>query len=164
MKTRSVGDRPARCKFVSAVDALRSLDPDLERAAQLKVAHRDDGPGGDAALVARLRAHVAGARRDVVRLYGGSVRAILIRVLGANDPERADLMQEVFLRVFAGLDTLDDPQAFRAWVSRIAVLVAREHIRRRQRQRWFMRFGEPPDVPAAIAGEGVREAVRSVYA
>jgi RNA polymerase sigma-70 factor (ECF subfamily) len=161
----SAGERPRLPRtFVSAVDRLRSLEDGLERAGHLRLAARPEGPEGDAALVAGVRTHAAGARRDVVRQYGGLVRAILIRLLGVGEPERADLIQEVFLRVFSSIDGLEQPEAFKAWISRMTVFVAREHIRRKRRWRWFTLFGDPPDAPSPTAGEGVREAVRCVYA
>ncbi|HXI54589.1 MAG TPA: sigma-70 family RNA polymerase sigma factor, partial [Polyangia bacterium] len=124
----------------------------------------DDG-AHSAALVADLRARSPEARRALVRQYGGFVRTILIRLLGAGDPERADLLQDVFLRVFEGIDSLQRPEALQAWLARIAVFVAREHIRRQRRRRWLVFFAEPPDTPAPGApNEGTREAVRCVYA
>jgi RNA polymerase sigma-70 factor (ECF subfamily) len=143
-----------------------SLDQRLNQAGHLKLAAEPDDPGADALLVAGLRARSPGARREVVRRHGGHVRAILVRLLGGGDPERGDLLQEVFLRVFEGIDQLDAPDRFKAWLSRITVFVAREHIRRVRRRRWMTFFGgEPPETASpSTAGEGVREAVRCVYA
>jgi RNA polymerase sigma-70 factor (ECF subfamily) len=139
----------------------------VEPARHLKLAVSDDA-AANAALVADLRARHPGARRELVRRFGGLVRTILVRLLGAGESERADrqdLLQDVFLRAFEGVDQLERPEALRAWLSRIAVFVAREHIRRMRRRRWLSFFGDPPDAPApGTAGEGVREAVRCVYA
>jgi RNA polymerase sigma-70 factor, ECF subfamily len=152
---------------VSAVSGLETLDEGVEHARHLKLAVSDSGTAS-AGLVADLRARLPAARREVVHRYGGLVRTILIRLLGSGDSDRADrqdLLQDVFLRVFEGIDQLERPEALKAWVSRIAVFVAREHIRRLRRRRWLLFFGDPPDAPApATAGEGLREAVRCVYA
>jgi RNA polymerase sigma-70 factor (ECF subfamily) len=142
-----------------------SLEEGLNRAVNLKLTAEPDDDRTDAGLVAGLSARTPGARREVVRRYGGHVRAILVRLLGGGDPERADLLQEVFLRVFEGIDQLDQPEKFKAWLSRITVFVAREHIRRVRRRRWMTFFGDPPDTASpSTAGEGVREAIRCVYA
>jgi RNA polymerase sigma-70 factor (ECF subfamily) len=158
----SLGERPTN--NVSAGPWLGLLDSTLDRATNLKVARASDGPTTDVDLVVALRTRAAGARRDVVHRYGGHVRAILVRLLGADDTERADLLQDVFVRVFEGIDHLESAESFKAWLSRITVFVAREHIRRKRRWRWMMPFGDPPDTPSATAGESTREAVRCVYA
>src|SRR5436190_2136067 len=106
------------------------LKRSLDRSANLQLAPDRDHDDGAMALVAGLRAGSPGARRDVVRAYGGHVRAILVRLLGAHEQERSDLLQDVFLRVFEGIDRLETPEALKAWLSRITVFVAREHIRR----------------------------------
>lgn len=151
------------------MNELESLDGGLDRSAHLRLAISPDTHGADVALdvalAEGLRARSPGARRDVVRRYGGHVRAILLRLLGGDDQERADLLQEVFLRVFEGIDQLDAPESFKGWISRITVFVAREHIRRVRRRRWITLFSDPPDIPSpSTPGEGVREAVRCVYA
>jgi RNA polymerase sigma-70 factor (ECF subfamily) len=101
----------------------------------------------------------------LVRRYGGLVSTILVRLLGASDSSQADLLQDVFLRAFEGIDQLEHPDALKSWISGIAVFVAREHIRRARHRRWLSFSADPPDSPALnSANEGVREAVRCVYA
>lgn len=152
------------CSLLSAVPGLESLDEAVEHARHLRLTAADDTTA-DADLVAGLRARLPSARREVVRRFGGLVRTILIRVLGAGDTERVDLLHDVFVRVFEGIATLERPDALKAWIGRIAVFVAREHMRRNRRRRWLSFFDDPPDAPSpAVAGEGVREAVRCVYA
>jgi RNA polymerase sigma-70 factor (ECF subfamily) len=119
--------------------------------------------GDDADLVAALRAREAWAAAALVARHADHVRRILMRVLGGDD-EQSDLAQEVFTRALAGIDRLDDPGAIRGWLTNIAVFTAREAIRRRRRRRWLLPFGDrPPEVAAAWADPGLREAARCVY-
>ena len=62
-----------------------------------------------------------------------------------------DLLQEVWLDVFRGLPRLADPQAFRAWIYRIARDRAFGHLRKSKRQE--QPLGEI-DVPDEAAEEG----------
>ena len=67
--------------------------------------------------------------------------AKLVRILGANY-EIEDLTQEVFFRTLTRLDRLENPEALGAFMTSIAVVVAREKIRARRRARerapgWF---------------------------
>lgn len=62
---------------------------------------------GDAAAFARLHA-----------LYGRMVHAIVLRRAPAE--EAADLVQDIFLKAWRTLPSLDDPDAFAAWLGQIA--------------------------------------------
>jgi RNA polymerase sigma-70 factor (ECF subfamily) len=61
--------------------------------------------------------------------FAPMVFTILRRTLGARH-EHEDLLQEVFLRVFHRLDTLDNPAALRSFVYSFAIRVMREELRR----------------------------------
>ncbi len=77
-----------------------------------------------------------------------------------------DLVQEVFVRAFQRVEELREPRALPAWLTGIAVNVARETIRAGKRRRWlrFMAEEETPDVPALVAAPETRAAVRAFYA
>jgi RNA polymerase sigma-70 factor (ECF subfamily) len=93
------------------------------------------------------------------------VRAILRRILGP-DSEVNDLVQDVFLRIFKRIATLRDPQAFRAFVMRVATHAAISELRRRRVRRWLRltRDGILPDVPvSAVASSPERLAMRALY-
>lgn len=84
-------------------------------------------------LVRRLRSRdEAAAREAVERLYD-----LVARVVGAHRPQReehADLMQEVFLRVFSRIDQFREQSPFPHWVSRIALRVCLDRLRHHQRR------------------------------
>jgi RNA polymerase sigma-70 factor (ECF subfamily) len=77
--------------------------------------------GGDRAAFGRL-----------VEMHFGGVYGLLFRLVGS--PEDAeDLAQEVFVRAWKSLDTLADGQSLRPWLSRIAVNLFYDHLRKRGR-------------------------------
>ena len=118
----------------------------------------------DSELVAALCEGHPAAKVELFDRYVRHVERILARVLG-HDAELADLLHEVFARSLDAIDTLENPHALKGWLTSIAVLTAREWIRRRIRGRW-LRFVAPEDVPevldAAPDAEG-REALRATY-
>jgi len=118
----------------------------------------------DAALVRALRAGDPHAGAMLFDRYGLHVRRVLARVLGP-DPELADLLQDVFVAALASLHSLEDPAALKAWLTRVAVFMARGRIRRRARWR-FLRFVPDDELPEAIApGQDADacEAMAAVY-
>ena len=104
------------------------------------------------------------ARIELFDRYAGHVERILVRVLG-QDAELADLLHDVFVRSLTAIDTLEAPEALKAWLTGIAVLTARECIRRRTRGRWlrFLAPEELPDVEGAASDDEGREALRATY-
>lgn len=66
--------------------------------------------------------------------HGPRLRRVLGRVLGA-DTDAADLLHDVYVAALEGMNRLEDPAALSAWLSQIAVNVARAHIRWRVRDR-----------------------------
>lgn len=118
----------------------------------------------DRALVEALIAGNPAARAVLFDRYVGHVERILVRILG-HDCELADLLHEVFARSLAAIETLEDPAALKAWLTGVAVLTARESLRRRARGRWLRFFPaeDLPEVEAAIADEETREALRATY-
>lgn len=77
------------------------------------------------AASADLRDHVIAARRGdaaafgrLHALHGRMVHAIVLRRAPAE--EAADLVQDIFLKAWRTLPSLDDPDAFTAWLGQIA--------------------------------------------
>ncbi len=117
-------------------------------------------------LVEGLRSGAAWAAGELVRTYGAHVQRVVTRILGFGDPDRDDVLQEVFVRAIAGIAGLSEPAALRAWLTTLTVYTAREQIRRRRRRRWLAFADRPPerDDPTTSASEEIREAARCVYA
>jgi uncharacterized protein len=77
--------------------------------------------GGDPAAFAAL---VAPVRRRMV--------AVTARIVGANDAE--DVVQEALIRAFLGLSRLRDPERVEAWLTAVAVNVAKMWLRSKASQ------------------------------
>lgn len=85
-----------------------------------------------AALVAGVRARNANAVAALFDRFGPHVHNILLHVLGP-EPDVGDLLHDVFVKAIERSNELRDPGALKAWLSSIAVLTARSHLRRRRR-------------------------------
>jgi RNA polymerase sigma-70 factor (ECF subfamily) len=71
---------------------------------------------------------------DVVRRYQARVVSVLHRY--ERDPHRLeDLAQETFVKAWRARGTFDRRAPFEHWISRIAVRVALDHLRREKRRR-----------------------------
>ena len=70
----------------------------------------------------------------LIALYDQRVLGLLIQLLG-NSEDAGDAYQEVFIRVWRGLDRFRFDADFFTWLYRIAVNTALSHRRRRQRHR-----------------------------
>lgn len=117
----------------------------------------------DEALVTALRARDTAAASVLVKRYGSHLRRVLLRVLGGQDNEVADVLQEVIVRAWEGIAGLKDPGALKSWLTQIAVFTARGVIRGRHRRRWLTFFETVPEPAASWAGPDFRDAAASVY-
>jgi RNA polymerase sigma-70 factor, ECF subfamily len=77
-----------------------------------------------------LMRHEPWAARAVMERFQPSVQRLLSRMLGVGT-DVEDTSQEVFLRLFARIDALEEPAALRAYLHSIAVRVACWELRRR---------------------------------
>jgi len=115
-------------------------------------------------LVRALAAAEPWAERALLQAEMPHVERLLTRMLGFC-AELDDLTQEVFIRAFARITELREPESLRAWLSSIAVFVAREAIRRKRRRRWlvFLPAETRPEQPAGAASFEARAALRVFY-
>lgn len=129
-----------------------------------KVVHPLTFEGDDRALVRALKADHPGAYKELYQQYAGDILAVLYRVLG-SDAEMDELLHEVFFRAFRNVDSIQDPNKLRAWLTGIAVHVARGTIRKRRRGRW-LQFFDPfslPEAPEPDHADDTRRALRRTY-
>ena len=91
-----------------------------------------DAAAHDALLIERLRANEELAYEELIKRFEHPVYNLVYRLL--NDPsESADVVQEVFLKVFRKVDGFRGDCSLKTWIYRIAV-----HESYNQR-RWFRR-------------------------
>lgn len=134
---------------------------------RLPASARPSGEAGredDVRLVRGLREHEPWAAAVLAQRYLDHVRRVLVRVMGAGEPDLDDLVQEVFTRALGGAHRLSFAGALTSWLTSIAVFTGRETIRRRSRWRWLWFTSTPPDRPAPEPPAEVGEAARAVYA
>lgn len=79
-------------------------------------------------LLDRLRERDELAFNEVVRLYGGRVYNLVLRMVG-NRAEAEDIAQEVFVTVFKSVETFREESRFSTWLLRIAANHAKNRIK-----------------------------------
>ncbi len=107
----------------------------------------------DAALVLAARAGELWAQEALFQRYARMVLALSQRILAGRD-DADDLAQDAFVYAFTRLDTLQNPQAFHAWLRSIVVRTASKRLRRqRLLTRLGLRRSEPIEPDTVIAVE-----------
>jgi RNA polymerase sigma-70 factor (ECF subfamily) len=113
----------------------------------------------DADLSRRAIAGDRNAAGEIYDRYAPLVRAILLDATGSVD-EANDLVQEVFVRAFAGLAQLRQPELLCGWLAGIARRQGAEYRRSKAQQR--RRFKELVDDPFQTNGEAPNEEIELV--
>src|SRR5580765_6655953 len=91
------------------------------------------GPVDEAELIERCRADDRGAHDELYHRFRRQVAGNLFRVLG-DRTDLDDLVQEVFVIAFRGLDKFRGDARLSTWLYRICVNVALGRIRTRKRR------------------------------
>src|SRR5919202_6471677 len=86
----------------------------------------------DARILRGLRAGIDTAYEELIERYEQPVYSMVYRLLG-NQTDACDVVQEVFLKVFRGVNAFREQSSLRTWIYRIAVNEANNH------RRWFAR-------------------------
>ena len=86
----------------------------------------------DARILRGLRAGIEGAYEELIEKYEQPVFGMVYRLLG-NESDACDVVQEVFLKIFRGVNAFREQSSLRTWIYRIAVNEAHNH------RRWFVR-------------------------
>ena len=138
----------------------------VARANQLRASTRSGLGPTDAALVVAARAGEAWAQEALFVRHGKMVVGLAHRVLAGRE-DADDLTQDVFVHALSRLDSLENPQAFAAWIGSITVRMASKRLRRhRLMVRLGLRRNEPIDLDGLIsklAPTDVRSELRLVY-
>lgn len=120
----------------------------------------------DAALVIAARAGEGWAQEALFQRYARLVVGLAQRIL-PHPADADDLTQDVFVHALNRLDTLQNPQAFAAWISSIVVRTASKRLRtRRLLARLGLRRPDAPDLDAIVAATAppdVAAELRRVY-
>ena len=109
----------------------------------------------DARILRGLRAGVESAYEELIERYEHPVYSMVYRLLG-NQTDACDVVQEVFLKVFRGVNSFREQSSLRTWVYRIAVNEAHNH------RRWFARHCRR-EVPLEKEGLDHEQAIEFAY-
>ena len=97
-------------------------------------AGEDASDVSDEDLLQRVRRDEPGAVQQLYERHAAAVFRRLTHLVGP-DPEREDLMQEVFADLFRQLDSYRGAASLRTYIFRIVSNKAFDHLRQRQRRR-----------------------------
>jgi RNA polymerase sigma-70 factor, ECF subfamily len=75
------------------------------------------------------------AFRELYRRHSPLLFRLALRLLGGNDPDAGDVLQEAWCRAFEGLRRFRGGSSLRTWLAGVVVNCAREHIRARAQSR-----------------------------
>lgn len=120
------------------------------------------------ALIERAQRGDTAAFKQIFVTHRGDVSRVVYRMLGPV-PDVEDVVQDVFLHVHRSLPSFRGDSKFSTWLYRLAVNVARMHLRKgRSRPRFAdvevpeaPREGTPIDTPDVVAER--KERVRTLY-
>jgi RNA polymerase sigma-70 factor (ECF subfamily) len=117
----------------------------------------------DERLVEGLLQRSPTATAELFDRHAGYVQRVLTRLLGYAEPERADLLHEVFVRALEKVAELKSARSLKPWLAGIAVFTAQEWLRRRKRHGPLL----PPEDGARRAApqpsHEARQAVAELY-
>ncbi len=110
--------------------------------------------GEEAALVAELQAGSEEAFAYLLGVYQNPVFNMISHILG-NDSDAADVLQDVFMKVFKGIRQFHGESSLKTWIYRIAVHEASNHRRSwlRRHLREPFSLDEYPAEPAVASAE-----------
>lgn len=108
-----------------------SREPTADPTPRAAVVHALPLRADDAALVARLLQGDRWAADGLYRRHAPAVIRVATLLLGRG-ADVDDVLQDAFVKALRQVATLRDPAMFGAWVSRIAVNLARSRLRRRR--------------------------------
>ena len=134
------------------------------RATLTVVSKRDESLWRDRELVAALLARDAQAPIIAYRRFAPRIFGIVQRSLGIGG-DAEDLTQDIFLRVFARVHTLRDPDAFSSFVLSVALRVIKWQLRQR-RVRQILRLtdnGIVPEIAVPGLDSEARQALTRLY-
>jgi len=140
---------------MGVMDTARTVGMALDRALP---AINEEAP-----LVAELQAGSEEAFTYLLRVYQNPVFNLISRIL-ENPVEAADVLQDVFIKVFKGIRQFHGDSSLKTWVYRIAVHEASNHRRGWRRRHWHEPLSiDDAGADVALAGAEARASGETPY-
>ncbi len=112
--------------------------------------HQVENYAPDEELIDRARQGDHSAFRMIVERYESEIAATVIGMLG-NSQEADDVGQETFIRLYRSLDKFRGDSKLSTYLTRIAINLSLDALRRRQRNQWkFWIQGDDDNLPQAL--------------
>ncbi|MGD1845567.1 MAG: RNA polymerase sigma factor [Salibacteraceae bacterium] len=119
----------------------------------------------EAQLVEQCLKGNAFAQRRLYDQYSELLMGVCLRYMGSRELAQ-DVLQEGFIRVFRKLDTYKGEGALGAWIRRIMVNTALEHLRKLKKQEMTADFQEAdyliPEREQTLSGIGAKEIMQLI--
>lgn len=132
--------RSVRCAFwqksvLVAGDqkSYHSAEMAMPRPMDLVLAQPQTGVTDDAELVAELQAGSEAAFAYLVGVYQNPIYNLIFHMIG-DSAEAADVLQDVFLKIFRGIRQFHQQSSLRTWIYTIAIREALNERRSRRRR------------------------------
>lgn len=117
---------------------------------------KEQGQDDDAEVLRRAGLGDEAAARRLFRQHAPRLHRHVSRVLGVNDPDVDDVIQQIFLAALEGADRFDGRSAVSTWLFGIATRRALDAARSRWRRHRFRRLGEQLGEQIGFSGAASR--------
>jgi RNA polymerase sigma-70 factor, ECF subfamily len=117
----------------------------------------------DEGLAHALVRHDPRAAAVLFDRYAPYIQRVIVRMIGYSEPERIDLLHDVFVRALEQIGNLRNPRALRSWIVGIAMLVTKEWLRRRRRAGAPVAPEQAANRPGPAPSPEAVEAMQSFY-
>jgi len=123
----------------------------------------DTDAGADERLLEGLLQRSPSATAELFDRHASYIQRVLTRLLGYTEPERADLLHEVFVRALEKVAELKSAGSLKPWLAGIAVFTAQEWLRRRKRRGPLLPPEDGAQRAAPQTSPEARQAVGDLY-
>jgi RNA polymerase sigma-70 factor (ECF subfamily) len=134
-----------------------------EDGAMAKVLRLEGLRKSHADLIDELRQGSAEAAAALYDEFGDMVNRLVWRLLGA-DPDHDDMVNQVFLNVFASIGSVTNPMVLGSWIASVTVNTVRKEIRSRKYRRMLHLLAEQPEQPDESMAPDRQLFIRRFYA
>jgi RNA polymerase sigma-70 factor (ECF subfamily) len=100
---------------------------------------------------------------SLFQCYGSYVARVAARMLGRDDAEVDDVVQEVFFVTLRRLDRIRSAESARPWLMAVTVRVVQRTLRRRKWRRMLLGESSAAEVPAAGISADQRALLVRIY-